>query len=287
MAAKFGFPSQEAERQAEKVADGVETVADAPITEDIFELELDGAKYSLPSKLKDAFMQHKDYTQKTQELAEQRKTLEQARELSQQGQLQTAFESSVAEELREIALRDAYLSRVKNIDWSAMNTDQMLRQKHEIDVIKDERDNLKQSVQDKRAKFSEDMKTRFTELRAKSRELAAKSIPGFNEETDKAIRAHAQTHGLSDQEIDNVLLDPRSAKILWEASQFAKVRAGTTKAVDTVTNKVVKPGASTERMPQQVIDKFNFAKAMKKAVTSGEKANLIEERMVGVFAKRN
>jgi hypothetical protein len=260
-------------------------VADAPIEEDIFELELDGAKYSLPGKLKDAFMQHKDYTQKTQELAEQRKALEQTRELATQGQLESAFRESVAEEMREIALRDAYLSRVKNIDWSAMNTDQMLRQKHEIDVIKDERDNLKQSVEGKRAKFSEDMKTRFSELRAKSRELAAKSIPGFSEETDKAIRSHAQSHGLSDQEIDNVLLDPRSAKILWEASQFAKVKAGTDKAITTAQAKVVKPGASTEKMPQAVIDKLNFNKSMKKAVTSGEKANLIEQKLVGVFAK--
>jgi hypothetical protein len=273
IAAKFGgLPSESAES------------AEAPVeaAPDLFELELDGAKYQVPAKLKDSFMRNEDYTRKTQELSEQRKALEQAKELSTQGQLESAFNSSVADEMREVALRDAYLSRVKNIDWSAMSTDQMLRQKHEIDVIKDERDSLRQSIEGKRAKFSDDMKNKFTELRAKSRELAAKSIPGFTEET---IRAHAASHGLSDQEIDNVLLDPRSAKILWEASQFAKVKAGTGKAVEAVTGKLVKPGASNERMPQAVVDKLNYNKAIKKAVTSGDKARLIEQRLEGFFNK--
>jgi hypothetical protein len=126
------------------------------------------------------------------------------------------------------------------------------------------------------------MKSKFSELRTRSRELAAKSIPGFTEETEKSIRSHAMTHGLSEQEIDNVLLDPRSAKILWEASQFAKVKAGTQNAVATTT-KVVKPGASNERMPQAVVDKLNYRKAISKAVTSGDKARLIEGRLEGLF----
>jgi hypothetical protein len=276
VAAKFGFPSA-----ADEATQAPVETAEAP-ADDLFELEWEGAKYTVPAKLKDGFMRNEDYTKKTQELSEQRNALEQSRNLANQSQLESAFNTSVADEIREIALRDAYLSRVKNIDWTAMTTDQMIRQKHEIDVIKDERDNLKASVAEKRAKFSDDMKQRFSELRAKSRELAAKSIPGFTEE---AIRAHAASHGLSDQEIDNVLLDPRSAKILWEASQFAKVKAGTAQAVDAATSKVIKPGASNEKMPQKVIDNFNFKKAMSKAVTSGEKANLIEQKLQGVFAK--
>jgi hypothetical protein len=284
IAAKFGFPSAADEGTHSAIPAAAPAEAAAPDA-DLFELEWEGAKYSVPAKLKDGFMRNEDYTRKTQELSEQRKSLEQSRELANQSQLESAFNASVADEMREIALRDAYLSRVKGIDWAAMNTDQMLRQKHEIDVIKEERDNLKQSVSDKRAKFSDDMKAKFSELRAKSRELAAKSIPGFSEETDKEIRKAAASEGLTDQEIDNVLLDPRSAKILWKAAQYDKVKAGTAQAVDAATAKVIKPGASNEKMPQKVIDNFNFKKAMSKAVTSGEKANLIEQKLQGVFAK--
>jgi hypothetical protein len=125
----------------------------------------------------------------------------------------------------------------------------------------------------------------LSELRTKSRELAAKSISGYSEETEKSIYAYAKTEGLSETEIDSVLLDPRSAKVLWKAMQFDKVRAGTAKAVDSAT-KVVKPGATHEKMPQQVVDKLNFNKAIRKAATSGEKANLIEGRLLGMFGKR-
>jgi hypothetical protein len=271
IAAKFGGLPQEAAEPAEVAAEP-----------DLFELEMDGAKYSLPSKLKDSFMRNEDYTRKTSELAEQRRALDQSKEIMTRAQIESAFEQSVSTEQREIALRDAYLGRASKLDWSSMTTDQMLRQKHEIDVIREERDNLKAEIEGKRAKFSDDMKSKFSELRTRSRELAAKSIPGFTEETEKSIRSHAMTHGLSEQEIDNVLLDPRSAKILWEASQFAKVKAGTQNAVATTT-KVVKPGASNERMPQAVVDKLNYRKAISKAVTSGDKARLIEGRLEGLF----
>ncbi len=248
------------------------------------EIEWEGVRFKAPAKIKEALMKGEDYTRKTSELAEQRRALEQAKELSTQSQLESAFKDSVADEIREIALRDAYLARADKIDWGAMTMEQMVRQKHEIDTIERERNRIQKSVDDKRARFSDEMKSKFSELRAKSRELAAKSIPGFSEETEKAIRTHANSHGLTDQEVDSVLLDPRSAKILWEASQYAKVKAGTTQAVESAT-RVVKPGASNEKMPQSVVDKLNYNKAIKKAVTSGDKAQLIEARLMGMFGK--
>jgi hypothetical protein len=165
-----------------------------------------------------------------------------------------------------------------------MTAEQMFRQKMELDNIKEQRQSLAQAVDAKRGQFNQTMQTKLAEMRKSARELASKSIQGFSEETEKALRSFAESEGLAPQEVDNVLLDPRSFKIIWKAMQFDKVKAGTAK-VDA-TQKALKPGAASERMPQQVVNKLNFNKALKAATSSGDKAKVIEQRLAGVFAKR-
>jgi tetrahydromethanopterin S-methyltransferase subunit G len=277
IAAKFGFPGE-----AEEAAP--EAVAEAPVDDGLDEIEWEGAKWKGPKGIKDALMRNSDYTTKTQALSEQMRAIEHSRELMTQSQMDGAFRQSIDGETRELAVIEAYLQEAKKTNWGNMPMDQMVRARHELDQIKERRDDLNKAIEGKRAKFNEDFKSKLSELRTKSRELAAKSIPGFSEETEKAIRSYAMTEGLSESEVDNVLLDPRSAKVLWKASQFDKIKAGTTKAVDAV-GKVVKPGAANEKMPQNVVDKLNFRKAMNKAETSGQKAQLIEKRLAGMFGE--
>jgi hypothetical protein len=275
IAAKFGFPGQ-TQTGPEVITTPETTVEEAePTTADI---EWDGEKYTVPLKLKDAFMRNEDYTRKTQELADQRRVLDQNRELMTRAQLDGQFQESVADEVRQLSVIDAYLSQASKLDWRNMSMEQMFKQRLEIDQVKEQRVAIKESIDGKRVKHQEEMKSKLSELRAKSRELAAKSIPNFSEETEKSIRGYAASEGLSDAEIDNVLLDPRSAKVLWKASQFDKVRAGTAKAVEATT-KVVRPGATSEKMPEAVRAKLDMRKAMAKAETSGDKARIIEERL--------
>lgn len=275
IASKFGFPGA---NQAEAQADAV-TQEDSGLAE----LEWDGAKYQVPVKLKDAFMRNEDYTRKTQDLAEQRKSVDQLREISQTRQMDSDFAASVQPDMQQIAMIDAYLAQVAKIDLSNMGMEAVFRQKMELDNLKERKAEIKQSIADKRAQYNQSYADRLKELRGKSRELAAKSIQGFNEQTEAEVRKFASGEGLAEPEIDNVLLDPRSMKILWKAMQFDKVQAGTAK-VDTAT-KTLKPGAASNRMPAEVAQKLNFNKAMKGAQTSGEKARVIEARLSGMFTK--
>lgn len=267
------------------------TLDDQPVAEateveegesDLAEIDWEGTPVRVPKALKDAFMRNDDYTRKTQELSSQRQALEQVRSIAEMGKLDSAFASSVSAEQQQIAVIDAYLKQASNINWAEMSTDQMFRHKIEIDGIKEQRQALLASVSEKKAKFQEDVKAHIGELRAKSRELAAKKIEGFTEETEKQMRVFASSEGLSESEIDNVLLDPRSQTIIWKAMQFDKVKAGTGKAVEAAT-KVIRPGASHEKMPANVAAKLNFNKAMHKATTSGQKAQVIEQRLAGLF----
>src|SRR5216683_4865345 len=95
IASKFGFPGA---NQAEASADAIQTTES-----DLAELEWDGAKYQVPMKLKDAFMRNEDYTRKTQELAEQRKSVDQLREISQTKQMDAVFSESVQPDMQRVA----------------------------------------------------------------------------------------------------------------------------------------------------------------------------------------
>lgn len=280
IASKFGFPGQgEAAEEAEAQ------------TEDtgLAELDWEGQKIQVPVGLKDAFMRNEDYTRKTQDLAEQRRALQHVEEIGKQSALTQAFQASVAQEEQQLHVIDAYLSQARKVDWSQMNTEQMLRHKVEIDTVNEQRAAIVQALGEKRSKFEGDVKVRMNELRGKSRELASKAIQGFSEKTESEMRTFALAEGLTDFEIDNVLLDPRSYKVIWKAMQFDKVQANTGKAADAVTktDRVLKPGVAGERMPAATAAKLNFNKAMKAAGTnSAAKARVIEQRLEGVFARR-
>jgi hypothetical protein len=279
---QFGLPAPgssviEPEAEAEAASPPLETEEGAPVS-DTAEVEWDGAKYSIPAPLKDAFDKAADYTRKTQELAEQRRGIDHSRELMTRTQMDAQFQDSITAENRELAVIDAYLSQASKLNWANMSTDQMMRQRIEVDQVRDRRDELLKSVQSKREDFQSKMTETLSQLRAKAREIAAKSIPNFGEETERAIKQYAMAEGLSETETDNVLLDPRSAKILWKASQYDRVKAGTAKAVTQAT-KAVRPGAASERMPQDVRAKLDYAKAIKQAKSSGEVNNLIEQRL--------
>lgn len=274
-----GLPG--AEVQAEEVTTEV-------VDDGLADLDWDGQTVKVPKGVKEALMRNDDYTRKTQELAEHRRSLDQMRELAQTRQLEDAFTASIADESREVSVIDAYLAQAQKLDWSQMSAEQMLRQRIELDQIRDRKSALEKSIGEKRSKFTQERQAKIQELRGKSKELASKSIPGFSEETEKGMREYAKSEGLTDAEIDNVLLDPRSYKVIWKAMQFDKVKAGTTKAAETAAKaeRVLRPGAAGERMPAQTAAKLNFQKAMKAAGNdSGAKARVIEDRLMGVFSR--
>ena len=256
-------------------------------TSDLADLEWEGVTFKAPTKVKEALMRQADYTRKTQEVADERRTLEHAKAVAQSAALEKVFVESITQEQQELAVIDAYLQQAGKMDWASMSADQMLRAKIEIDGIKERRGALKDAIEGKRAKFQEDMKARITELRGKSREEASKRIRGFTEETEGAMRKFAQSKGLSDTEIDNVFMDPRSMHIVWMASQFESIQANTKTAAERATKATptLKPGVASERMPAKTADQLNFRKAMKSANSSGDKARVIEDRLSRVFTR--
>jgi hypothetical protein len=277
IAAKFGFPAQQAPEEPAEPGPNIQPEGDDQGT-GLEEFEWEGTKLNVPKSLREAVMKNEDYTRKTQELAEHRRALDQARETMQRGQIDAQFQASIASEAQEVSVIDAYLKEANKLNWSSMNMEQLMRTRAEIDQVKERRAGLVQSIQGKRTQYDDAVKQHLTKLRANSRELIAKSIQGFNEEAEKAIRSYAVAEGLSEAEADSVMLDPRSAKILWKAQQFDKVQASAGKAVGAAA-RVLKPGGAQERMPAKTAADLNFRKAMKGAKTSSDKAQVIQAKL--------
>src|SRR5690349_14326658 len=69
-------PAQDEPTQTEETQAASETPGAPAPADETFEVEIDGEKFQLPKKLEKAVMQERDYTQKSQAVAEQRRQIE-------------------------------------------------------------------------------------------------------------------------------------------------------------------------------------------------------------------
>jgi hypothetical protein len=255
----------------------------APTPEEFFDFELDGQKYQLPKPLEKAVLQEKDYTQKSQKVAEQRKTLDTLAEQHRIASMRGEFEREVASEVQQLQAFDAVLSQQRQIDWASMTTDEILKHKIQLDSWKEQRDAIKSQLEGKYREWSGKRDEAIKGLKTKAGEVAASRIPGWNDATQKAVREHALTEGYTETELEQAGLDPRHWVTLWKAKQFDELKAKATKTVSDV--KTVKSTPSNP-MPQAVKDKFAFNKQMQKASTNSERKSLVEQRVGSMFSKR-
>lgn len=254
----------------------------AETAEDLFEFEFDGTTYALPKPLERAVQNMRDYTQKTQSVASQRKQIELLQEQARVANMRTEFESEVSEHIKKLHTYDAVLQEQSKVNWAQMSTEDIMRHKLQLDSWKEERDALARDLNVRYQQWNDKRSKAVEELKAKANEIAGQRIPNWNEATQKAVREHALSEGYTEAELSQVGLDPRHWVTLWKAKQFDELKA---KAAKTVTDvKTVKTTATKNPMPQTVKDKLNFRKAVAKtSPNSPERRRLVEQRAAQIF----
>lgn len=280
IAAKFGITDEpeETAAPAEAEADAEEAVSEA----DEAEVEYDGERFRVPRKLEKAILQERDYTQKTQQLAEQRRQVEYQQKALEATKVEREFHESVGQELQQLALMDNYLGQLKNVNVNDLAMEDGFKHWMQVQQLKEQRDALQKSIEGKRAEYGRRAREAIDNLKAQARELLSKQLPSFTPEVSESLKAHAKTLGYSEADFDMIELDPRAATMLYKAMRYDQLQAGKAEAVAKVASPTVRPGASNP-MPQAVKDKLAFGKAMKSAKTSQEKARLIENKLAGMF----
>lgn len=248
--------------------------------EDLFEIEVDGEKFTLPKKLEKAVLQERDYTQKSQANAEKERLIAMRDEQFRVASLRQQFETEITQEVQQLRAYDSVLSQP--VDWASLSTDDAFRKKLQIDQWKDERGAIEKQVQVKYQQWAQSNEEAMKGLKAKAAEVVAKRIPNWSGDTEKAIREHAKKDGYTDVELDSATNDPRHTLTLWKAQQFDLLKSKATKTV--VDAKSVKTSPSNNQMPQHVKDKLTFRKEVTKhAPGSREHQAAVTARIGKIF----
>ena len=159
---------------------------------DTTEVELNGEKYKVPAALKDAFLMQADYTRKTQEVAEVRKTAE--AKLAEAEQIFSV--SNEVLEARAALLNVSHgLGQFKDMDWAKLEAEDPIgamsawRQYQQLEKARGEITGFLDQEQSKRAATAEqETANRLRE----TAEFARTKIPGWTPDVDAKVTAFAE-----------------------------------------------------------------------------------------------
>lgn len=275
-------PVQESEQEpvVNEAADEGEQV-DAQPQEETFEFDLEGEKYVLPKKLEKAVLQERDYTQKSQSLADQRRLVEVKEQQFRLRELQTSFQTEVANEVKQMQMIEAVLEQPVN--WQSMSTDEAFRHKIQLDDLKQQRDKLAQAVNQKWQTHQQQQQAKQQELQQKTLEVLRSRIPNWSDAIAKEVTDHFRERGLSDADFALFNSNPVYIEAAWKAVQFDKLQA---KATKTVADAKTVKTTSAKPMPQQTKEYLNYRKAIAKTPEgSPERKRVVEGRIASIFSR--
>ena len=246
------------------------------------EIEFNGTTYDVPEELKDAFLKNKDYTQKTQTLADQRKEVELQQKQIEVTQKEQTFIGEIQPELNNIGYLDA---QVKQMDedlrnnLSTLTSEEMFKKKIEVDGLKEQRQALADGLQVKYKDFEDAQQQSRAELLEQGTQILKSKIPDWNADKSKAVYDYAVLKGIPPQ-IAESMTDPVHVELIWEASQWRALQDGVQGAVTKVkTAPTIQPKARSVK--QTVNDKRLATKNKLRSgkLTDREKADLIQQEM--------
>lgn len=274
-------PEQDEPQETEAVAETTEETQQEQQAEDTFEFEAEGEKYILPKKLEKAVLQERDYTQKSQTLADQRRLVEMKEQQFRLRELQQTFHNDVANEVKQMQMIDAVLEQPVN--WQSMSTDEAFRHKIQLDDLKQQRDKLAQAVNQKYGTWQQQQAQTQQELQQKTIEAVRSRVPNWNDAIAKEVTDHFRERGLSETDFALFNQNPVYIEAAWKAMQFDKLQARAKPAVEQA--KTVKT-TSAKPMPQQTKEYLNYRKALNKTPEgSPERRKVVEGRIASIFTR--
>jgi len=217
-----------------------EGAEDAPEPEedsDEVEFEINGKTYRAP---KDAVLRQQDYTRKTQELAEQRKSVEASLErINSVSQAET-------QALAQVAIVAAQIKQYEDIDWNAWDeTDPTAATRARVELMQLQQQQAQAVAQYQNVgsqKLSLVQQETAKRLEEADR-FAASNIPGWNREKAQATLDFSRsTYGLSNDELAGAIADkPEVLMLLHDAMEGRKLRAQSATKAKIEKQQAIKP----------------------------------------------
>jgi hypothetical protein len=226
-----------------------------------------------------------DYTQKTQQVAEQRKELEayaesiKAQEQAFQEQMQ--LNNVLIEDVAKITSLDQQLNQYANVNWQQLSDNDFVEAQKlffTYNQLQQERSQLVSQFEAKKQQVVQKQTQLMSEKIAKGKEILAKEIPNWSPETNQALLSTGKDYGFSDAEL-NSIVDPRHVKVLHDAMQWRKLQQNSTvKKKVSSAKPVVKPG-SKDTKAEANSNHRNLREQLRKTGKSDAAQKLIENML--------
>lgn len=232
---------------------------------ELVEVEWEGQLIEAPKSVADALMRNADYTKKTQELAEQRKTYEVAARQVEEIQKAYQFAQESQSVSMEIKQAESLVEQwEQHISQNAKDMDaaQIAQAQLEIKNIERFIEGKRGELSEKQKEFQQAQEQSIRELLDKGTEVLRSRIPGWGEKHIAAVKEYGAANGFTEQELASVV-DPRQVEVLWKASQYDKLQAGKTAAVKKVQDAPTIKSKARNPMPKDVQDKLTLRKQLK------------------------
>ena len=226
-----------------------------------------------------------DYTQKTQQVAEQRKELEayaesiKAQEQAFQEQMQ--LNNVLIEDVAKITSLDQQLNQYANVNWQQLSDNDFVEAQKlffSYNQLQTERSQLVSQFEAKKQQVVQKQSQLMAEKIAKGKEVLAKEIPNWSPETNQALLSTGKDYGFSDAEL-NSIVDPRHVKVLHDAMQWRKLQQNSVvKKKVSNAKPVVKPG-SKDTKAEANSNHRNLREQLRKTGKSDAAQKLIENML--------
>jgi len=289
------------EAEAEETTDEVETEEEATEESDDEVEEEEQSKDEVPAILKlkvngedvekpldevvALAQQGLDYTQKTQQVAEQRKELEAyAQQIQMQEQAfqeQMQLNNVLIEDVAKITSLDQQLNQYANVNWNQLSDNDFVEAQKlffTYNQLQQERSQLVSQFEAKKQQVVQKQTQLMSEKIAKGKEVLAKEIPNWSPETNQALLSTGKDYGFSDAEL-NSIVDPRHVKVLHDAMQWRKLQQNSVvKKKVSNAKPVVKPG-SKDTKAEASSNHRNLREQLRKTGKSDAAQKLIENML--------
>jgi hypothetical protein len=254
-------------------------------SDEMVEVEFDGTLIEAPKNVAEALMRQNDYTQKTQEVSTQRKTVEVQLGEVEQLKAQYNFAAEVQNDIMEARQQELLAEQLHQYlrdNVGSLTSVDIEKIKIAAEDARMARDEKVQSVTQRQTEFQQAQEQNRKELLTKSTEVLRQNIPGWDANKDTATREYAQTLGFTEAEVSEAaLIDPRYIATLYKAQQYDALKAGATPAVQRVQKAAsVKP---RKKMTKATGDKLNLRKKMKSNLSPQDKADALGQSIAERF----
>lgn len=206
--------------------------------------------------LKRLYGQEKALTQKSQQVAEMRKTLE-AEQQKNAAILQSLL-GKAEEKLKPYAEIDMLVAS------RTMDTDEFTQLRKEAQSAYEEYEFLNQETDKYLEVVQAAQKEQLKAKAAEAMETLKKDIPEWSEDLYNKIRDYGVAQGISREDIDQ-LIDPAAIKLVLKAMRFDQGKKVAVKKRTKAPRRVLKPGATKPQSQRQRVT----SKAMENLAKSG------------------